>query len=288
MLKRPFSSRRADLTIKPMRPPFLLQAIRKICILLITFILWAGANGACEVNRAYSFEKIPEPTAPTAPIAPTKPTLERSRLPDKSQPAPAAEPQEKKLLPNKPELRKTQPTQAETPPKKNEEKAAAPTDNPPPLRQNAVSPPPILESSDKEKIHRAENIIEPETDSDADIFGKSAAPAPDWINKLLYNLLFIIPAAAAVYIFFRNENKTAKPPDAKEDKPLPEISAHIKNASLLEQLIKFDMETHGKLRPGLDYEHPKLVEKLIIKYGRGDKAKIERAIQSFYKNRTKK
>lgn len=284
MLKRPFSSRRATRTIEPIRSQFSPQAIQKIHLFLITFILLAGICCASEANRAYAFEKIPEPTAPTAPIAPTKPTLERGRLPDKSQPAP--EPQEKKLLPNKPELRKTQPTQAETPSKKNEEKAAAPIDNPPLLRQNAVSPPPILESSDKEKIHRVESTIEPETDSDADIFGKSAAP--DWINKLLYNLLFIIPAAAAVYIFFRNENKTAKPPDAKEDKPLPEISAHIKNASLLEQLIKFDMETHGKLRSGLDYEHPKLVEKLIIKYGRGDKAKIERAIQSFYKNRTKK
>lgn len=288
MLKRPFSSRRATRTIEPIRSQFSPQAIRKIHLFLITFILLAGICCASEGNRAYAFEKIPEPTAPTAPIAPTKPTLERGRLPNKSQPAPAAEPQEKKMLPSKPEIRKTPPAQPETPPKQNEEKAAAPMDNPPPLRQNAVTPPPVLESPDKEKMNQAENIIEPKSDRDADIAAEAAAPIPDWINKLLYNLLFIVPAAAAVYIFFRNENKTSKPPDSKEDKPLPEISAHIKNASLLEQLIKFDMETHGKLRPGLDYEQPELVEKLIIKYGHGNKVKIERAIQSYHKNRTKK
>lgn len=83
------------------------------------------------------------------------------------------------------------------------------------------------------------------------------------------------------------KRKQKLPPPTNPINPLQSAGTKIKNTSLLEQLVKYDMETYGRLRSNLDYEQPAYVEKLIKKYGNGDQAKINRAINAFYQSRNK-
>lgn len=75
----------------------------------------------------------------------------------------------------------------------------------------------------------------------------------------------------------------SKPPSAAE----LGLKAKLKNKSLLEQLIKYDMETYGEIRSDLSYDDPYWVEHLIRKYGGGDKGKINRAILSYHAKRNR-
>lgn len=77
---------------------------------------------------------------------------------------------------------------------------------------------------------------------------------------------------------------SSRPPSAGE----LGLQAKVKNKSLLEQLIKYDMETYGEIRADLSYDDPYWVEHLIRKYGKGDKSRINRAILSYHAKRNRK
>lgn len=125
-----------------------------------------------------------------------------------------------------------------------------------------------------------------------------------------YFILFGILGGAVYYIYRRLKEpadlETAKPspPSFTIVKTKPQaaaavgfrppsaaelgLRAKLKNKSLLEQLVKYDMETYGEIRSDLSYDDPYWVEHLIRKYGGGDKSKVNRAILSYHAKRNRK
>lgn len=248
--------------------------ILQVCLFLsilfynVLFDVRSGQAALYPENEPINYSSVfPGPTPPVAPTAPAKPKLNKNQENQTAPKEPA--PQKKPIPATKPQ------------PQKPLEKAIEKVPEPAEKQQSSFSSP--------EKV---------ETD---EITGKSTAAeknnAPSSLGIMGYFVLFLLVGAGGLYAYFHYipQNKPTK----KQKKSLPqprqsvrpaelEIAAKIKNKSLLEQLIKYDMETYGELRPTLNYDHPFYVEQLIVKYGYGNKEKIHRAIQLYHQRSSQK
>lgn len=241
---------------------------------------------------AVAYAEIQQPTAPTPP---TKPTMERDKPTateeTKTPPVPKKESISDTInKPNKDTTKSTKPVDTTTDtakkakdiPDKNAEKTSKALPNFSTDSQEDAN------TNDKPKSNAEK--LRPEL--------KLSAYLPTF---LLLCLIFIL--LTAVFYFYRKlktiELTPPKPtftmPQAKLktlyekiEELAPKKQNKIKNASLLEQLVKYDMETYGELRPTINYDEPYYIEQLIKKYGRGDQEKIHHAIYKFHENRNKR
>lgn len=125
----------------------------------------------------------------------------------------------------------------------------------------------------------------------------------NFITYSLYSILILSIIICTGYLYFttpkdRPKQRTSLPTKQTSTSTLPlktDLTSgtmlndiKITNRSLLEQLIKYDLDTYGEIRTNLDYEQPAYVEKLIRKHCGHDKAKLNHAIQLFYQNRNRK
>lgn len=196
-----------------------------------------------------------------------------------------------------------------------------------PKRETAeTAPPPKTQAEVPPTITPPQQILIPDAAENATEAKPPAPPPETWqerwrtpaSKKIIYTVLAALLSAGTAYFYLTTPRDTATPtttaantqtrrskqpdsiapkpkssPPAKPKQPPREapplaIESKIKNTSLLEQLIKYDMENYGELRSNLDYEQPAYVEKLIRKYGGDDKNKINRAINLFYISRNNK
>lgn len=228
------------------------------------------------------------PDRPTAPVPPTRPGEQKAKEKD---------------APQKP------PAKAPAPPPKAVEKQAVKEEKPPPKDPATPQPQttqPQRTQPDKAPAIGVDEDEPPERVQTKTPEEKEAPFLQAFIKNSLYAIALLSVIALTLYLYFTTpkEPKTKKRPPASKNATsiaqptrIPNEKAaattgldkvKITNKSLLEQLIKYDMETYGEIRSNLDYEQPAYVERLIRKYGGDDKNIINRAIHLFYANRDKK
>lgn len=235
-----------------------------------------SAQASLLSEKSYS-TILPGPTPPVAPNAPSKPLLNEKKE-NKAAPK-EQEPQKKPIPAAKPQPEKTPEKALEQVPKSTEKQ----------------QPPSSRLQKGEEGESTSKSIAETPKDKKAlEIEEKSALPL---LEIAPYFVLFFLIGASTLYVY--GQYCSPKEPIKKQKKLSPqprqtappvelEIAAKIKNKSLLEELVKYDMETYGELRPTLNYDHPLYVEQLIVKYGHGNKEKIHRAIELYNQRRSPK
>lgn len=239
---------------------------------------------------------IEVPARPTPPKAPTVSNLKKEHPADHEEPL-------KKATQRPIHKQKPEPAPAATAEKNPDSPAEKSTDGD--AAQSADKNSDTGETTTTQEILNEAFTQEPKENVPETTLNNKPASVP-LIDKLLYAAIMIALIGFTAYLYFTTPKGVKEPPPRrrtaapnipeqprKKDNPATPVQpfsleVKIKNPSLLEQLVKYDMEAYGELRADLDYEQPAYVERLIRKYGNGDQAKINRAINLFYTRRNNK
>lgn len=262
---------------------------------LLAFLLtpFSERCAAAELTRQsvpafYLSDKLQGPTPPVKPLPPARPSLEGRQ--DRPAPPPIPErPRQKERPPMEKTVQIKEKDRTKTP--AETKSAEQPAKRTPESEGSAATSDKKAPTKNMKKAPYAEKKDAQEQDRQF---------IRDWIKNTIYFLLIFAICGAILYVHHKHppKEKKARSQIPSQPRPTPQLDAapsfptesftpNIKNMSLLEQLIKYDMETYGELRSTLNYDQPAYVELLIRKYGGDDNKKINRAINLFHMRRNK-